>query len=69
MSSITSAQGSLTMIGLNTSSPKVFFNGQEVPDILAINVVNNETVRTVSLKLAETPLIADLVAAGIQIRR
>ena len=69
MSSITSAQGSLTMIGLNTATPKVFFNGQEVPDILTINVVNNESTRSVVLKLAESPVVADLIAAGVQIRR
>lgn len=69
MSNITSAQGSLTMIGLNTDEPKVYFNGQLVPDVLAINVVNNETTQSVALKLAETALNADLIAAGIQIRR
>lgn len=35
---INSAQGSLTMVGLNTPAPQVFWNGAQVPCITGIRV-------------------------------
>lgn len=69
MSEINSAQGSLTMIGLNTANPSVYFNGEQVPGVLSINVVNNQDIRQVVLKLEEDPMVIGLQQAGITIRR
>jgi hypothetical protein len=69
MSDINIAQGSLVMIGLNTSAPQVLWNGMTVDGITGINVVNNSATQSVVLKLAESEQIASMQAAGITIRR
>jgi hypothetical protein len=57
------------MLGLNTLTPSVFFNGEKVPGVLSINVVNNQEVSQVVLKVQEDPLITGLQQAGVTIRR
>lgn len=65
----TSAVGSLTMIGLNTGTPKVFWNGTEVSGIVGIVVDNDADSKRVVLKVKEDALFAEMQAAGITIRR
>ena len=65
------AQGSLTMIGLNTSSPQVFWNGKKVPSIVAIKTEWEDDEARVKLKVngTEDALYMELVAAGITVKR
>lgn len=62
-------QSSLVMVGLNTTEPKVFWNGQEVPGIVGITASNTGTTPRVVLNIAEDPLLAEMQAAGVIIRR
>ena len=62
-------QGSLTMVGLHTSTPTVFWNGAEVKGLTGIKVNNINGVQLVVLTLAEDPVLAEMQQAGIVIRR
>lgn len=62
------SQGSLVIVGANTPDCKVFWNGQVITQVGV--VVNNDSVGTrVVLKVLEDPLLAEMQAAGITIRR
>ena len=62
-------QSSLVIVGANTPDRKVFWNGQEVSGISEINVSNDAERQRVVITVAEDPLLAELKAAGIIIRR
>ena len=62
-------QGNLVLIGMNTPSPQVFWNGVQVQGVTGINVSNNTDAQRVLLALTEDPIIAELKAAGIIIKR
>ena len=62
-------QGNLVLIGMNTPSPQVFWNGVQVQGVTGINVSNNTDTQRVLLTLTEDPIIAELKAAGIIIKR
>ena len=58
-------QGSLVIVGANTAERKVFWNGKEV-QCLGVSVsFDNKVV----VKVEEDPLLAEMQAAGIVIRR
>ena len=58
-------QGSLVIVGANTPECKVFWNGKEVPNVgIAVSFDNK-----VTLKVKEDPVLAEMAAAGIAIRR
>lgn len=62
----------LTMTGLNTTIPRVFWGGVEVLGITEITVVNRiNKEATIGLKLKGTndALYMELIAAGIQIKK
>lgn len=61
-------QSSLVVVGANTPGCKVFWNGREVP-FLGIAVDKDEKLNRVVLTVAEDPLLAEMKAAGIVIRR
>lgn len=63
------AQGSLVLIGLNTSTPQVFWNGVQVQGVIGINVSNNADTQRVLLTISEDPMIAELKAAGVIVKR
>lgn len=63
------SQGSLVMVGLHTTEPKVFWNGQEVPGVKGITASNTGASPRVVLNVAEDPLLAEMKAAGIKIVR
>jgi hypothetical protein len=69
MSEVNTAQGSLVMLGLNTPTPQVFWNGALVDGIVGINVVNNGAKQSVVLKIPDSEQIASMQDAGITIRR
>jgi len=62
-------QGSLVMVGLNTDTPQIFWNGQLVDNIQSIQVVNDSTRASVVLKMPEEPVVAELKAAGVIVKR
>lgn len=66
------AQGALTMIGLNTPSPTVYWNGRELLGILSIRVDCDDDEQRVKIKVsnyADDQLVAEMLVAGINIKR
>ncbi len=57
------------MIGLNTDTPQVFWNGEVVEGIIGIAVDNDHDSKRVTFKVREAALFAEMQAAGITIRR
>lgn len=62
-------QGSLVMVGLNTTSPQVFWNGVKLEGIVGIKVDNTSTDQKVVLKMRDSNIVSELRDAGIVIRR
>jgi hypothetical protein len=64
------AQSSLTMVGLNTTTPQVFWKGQLVTGITSIRVdwENDEQNVTLRVNTSNPELYAEMSAAGIKIR-
>ena len=60
-------QGALVLVGMNTTEPQIFFNGQVVEGVQAIAVTNTATKHSVTLTVAEP--LQELVDAGIIIKR
>lgn len=60
-------QGSLVIVGANTTTPQVFFNGAQVEGVKTITVANNATVQRVVIGMEEP--LQELVDAGITIKR
>jgi len=60
-------QGSLVIVGANTTEPKVFFNGAEVESVSGISVVNDTERQRVMLTVPEPH--QELIDAGIVIKR
>lgn len=65
----TIAQGSLVIVGANTDTPEVFWNGAKVDGIIGINVDNDADRRKVVLTVQEVGTLAELKLAGIAIKR
>lgn len=63
------ANGSLTIINAHESTPAVFWNGVQVEGITAIKVDNGAGLKRVVLTLAENPILVEMQAAGIVIKR
>lgn len=63
-------QGALTMVGLNTAKPTVFWNGGIVPGITGIRVDWEDDEQKVKLKVSEIdPAIqAAMLVAGITVK-
>lgn len=59
------ATGSLTILNAHTQEPQVFWNGQLIQN-LGIQVSFDNKV---TLKVAEDPVLAEMAAAGITIKR
>lgn len=62
-------QSSLVIVGANTPECKVFWNGREVPGVKALNTIFDDDDHRVVIKVAEDPVLAEMKAAGIEIRR
>ena len=61
--------GSLTILNAHEPVPSVYWNGVKVEGISAINVVNGIDLHRVILTLTEDPILAEMQAAGIIVRR
>ncbi len=59
------AQGQLTILNAHTPEPQVFWNGAQVLNIKGLVVANGK----VTLTLPEDPVLAEMKAAGIVIKR
>lgn len=62
------ASGSLVITNAHAKSPQVFWNGQKVDGIKAIKVNNDGLLAKVTLIVAGDPVLAEMAAAGIEIR-
>lgn len=62
-------QGSLVMVGLNTPTPQVFWNGVMLQGITGIQVDNDAEDHKVVLKMNEDATVSELRSAGIAVRR
>lgn len=63
-------QGSLVLIGVNTPTPIVLFNGEKVPGITGIRVDWEADEQRVKLKVAgDSPLYTALLSAGVHIKK
>lgn len=71
MATLNSTSGSLTMVGLNTPTPKVFWNGQEVPGVTSIKTNNDDGEHSVKLRVngGADALYMELVSAGISVKK
>lgn len=63
------SQGDLVIIGLHTNTPQVVWKGQTLTNVTAIRAVNDELTKTLSITISEDPLVAELKAAGIIVKR
>jgi len=65
------AKGSLTMVGLNTETPRVFWNGNEILEVTHIRVDCDADEQRVKLKVSSMvdALYAELTAANITVKR
>jgi hypothetical protein len=61
-------QGSLVIVGANTPDARVYWNGQEVINA-GFSVQNTCGIVRVMLRVAEDPILAEMQAAGITIKR
>lgn len=65
------AQGALVMVGLNTASPKIFWNGEEVTGISGIKVEWSPKEQEIKLRVDgndDADYMA-LVSAGISVKK
>jgi hypothetical protein len=63
-------QGALTMVGLNTDKPTVFWNGGIVPGVTAIRVEWEDDEQRVRLTVAGfDPIHTSLQNAGITVKQ
>lgn len=70
--SIATAQGSLTMVGLNTPTPKIFWNGIFIEGITSVRTDWEDGEKRVRLKLGgnlSPELEAEMTASGITIKK
>jgi hypothetical protein len=65
------AQGSLVMIGLNTDTPQVFFNGAAVPGITEVKVDWEHDEQRVKLRVngSDDAIYMQLVDAGVTVKK
>lgn len=64
-------KGNLTMIGLNTDTPQVFWNGKPVTGILGVKVDWEKGERQVKLRVSgnDDALYMELVSAGLLVKK
>lgn len=63
------AQGNLVIIDAHTPDMKVLWKGKLVEGLSLLSVDNSLAGRRVVLQIAEDPVIAEMKAAGITVRR
>lgn len=68
---LATAKGRLTMVGLNTATPQVFWNGEAVPGVTSIKTMWEEGEQQVKLRVKGTAdaLYMALVSAGIVVKK
>ena len=67
----TAIKGNLTIIGLNTDAPTIFWNGVEVLGVIGINVAWEKGERQIKLKVNGTAdsMYMEMVSAGISVKK
>jgi predicted DNA-binding protein with PD1-like motif len=68
---LTSAIGALTLVGMNTGTPKVFWRGEEVLGVTGIAAKAHSDGHSVHLHVTGTQeaIYAEMLANGITIKR
>jgi hypothetical protein len=68
---LASEVSNLTMVGLHTTAPKVFWRGEEVPGVESIKINNESGDVGVKLKVNGTAdaVYMELVSAGIHVKK
>lgn len=61
--------GSLTILNAHTPEPKVYWNGVVVPGITAMQISTDQGATRVVLSVVEDPVLAEMKAAGVVIKR
>ena len=61
--------GQLTILNAHTGTPGVYWNGAQVPNIKAISTSFDGTTGRVTITVPEDPVLAEMKAAGIVIKR
>lgn len=62
-------QSNFVIVGANTPDMKVFFNGEEVTGVADLKIDWDIANPVVILTLNEAPLVSEMKANGIQVRR
>lgn len=64
------AEGSLTIVGANTSTPQVFWNGVLVENVVSVRVSNDVNEQRVVITVPEQDAtLASMQSSGVIIRR
>lgn len=63
------SQASLVIVGANTPDCKVFWKGTQVPGVVGVSADHDHDTHRVVLRVQEDPMLAEMQAAGILIRR
>jgi hypothetical protein len=63
------SQASLVIVGANTPDCKVFWKGIPVPGVVGVLADNDHDTQRVVLRVQEDPMLAEMQAAGIIVRR
>lgn len=62
-------QGNLVVVGANTKDQQVYWNGAKVEGIVGLSIDNNEKRQRVVVTVKDDPVLAEMAAAGIKVRR
>lgn len=64
-------QGNLTMMGLNTETPQIFWNGLPVGGITKVNVEWTDKEQEVKIRVngSDDAVYMEMVSAGINIKK
>lgn len=66
---IESVQGSLTMVDLNTQSPKLYWNGRQISGVVGVRVNWESDEQKIVIRVQEQQDLAEMTAAGIIVKR
>lgn len=71
---INSMQGSLTMVNLHSTNPKIYWNGIEISGIVSVRVDSDEDEQRIKFRIVgdfplEEQVLSEMVAEGIIIKK
>ena len=65
------ANGALTIVGINTPNVQIFWNGLQVPNIESVRIDWEQDEQRIKLKVTgpDDSIYTEMVASGISIKR